>query len=166
MARKFFISIPGPPRGWDRTNSFNGRQITPKWMRAHKALIQKLFNAKYPRHEPMTGPLMVRMTAVFAIPKSFNAKQHQAALEGKLFVTKRPDKDNIEKLIYDSLNKLAWVDDSQCSGGCIKRYGEPERIDVSIEELHNPVETPADKQRRAKQDQFEMTFRRVPRRAK
>ena len=76
--------------------------------------------------------------------------QRAAALTGQLYATKKPDKDNIEKAIADALNGVAWFDDAQISGGGTKRYGSPERVDVTIEELDGIVETPGDIRRKNK----------------
>lgn len=154
MGRKFSFSIPGRPFGWQRVVPFKGgKPYVTRETRIYKDQVRAIFAQRFSRQEPITGPVMVRVTAVFGIPKSFNAAQREAAMSGALYATKKPDKDNIEKAIYDALNGVAWADDAQVSGGCIKRYGEPERVDVTIEELHNPVESPADKRRRVKSEQ-------------
>jgi Holliday junction resolvase RusA-like endonuclease len=52
---------------------------------------------------------------------------------------KKPDWDNIGKLVCDSLNKVAYWDDSQiCRGSVVKRYvegNEPPSITISIDFL-------------------------------
>lgn len=160
MGRKFNFSIPGRPFGWQRVIPFKGgKPYLSRETRIYKQQVRDLFAIKFPRETPITGPVMVRITAVFAIPKGFTAAQRAAALAGQLYVTKKPDKDNIEKAIYDALNGLAWQDDAQVSGGCIKRYGEPERVDVTIEELHNTVETPVDKRRKTSAAELKLPFR-------
>lgn len=99
---------------------------------------------------PMTGPVRLHITAVFAIPASWPARLRDAALAGRLYFTGKPDRDNIEKLVCDSLKELAWVDDSQvCAGPVVKRYGTPARTDVAIEEISQPAipATPGEERR-------------------
>jgi Holliday junction resolvase RusA-like endonuclease len=141
------FSIPGRPRGWDRPSIYQGRPIEPKWQRVHKALIRKIFTEKYPEHEPWTGPFLMRFVAIFETPKSFSPALHQAAAEGRLHYIARPDKENIEKLILDALNGIAYVDDAQQQGGGVKRYGPgPERVDIEMTLLEG-LPTPGEQRR-------------------
>lgn len=120
---------------------------TPAETAALEKVIALEFKRRFPGHSPHTGPVMLRFTAVFPIPKSFTGKRLQAAKEGRLLHTARPDKDNIEKLVCDALNGIAWMDDAQVQGGGVKRYGTQERIDVSLEFLTNPYPTDSDQRR-------------------
>lgn len=116
--------------------------------------IRRLFAAKFPGHRPWTGAVMLRFTAVFETPASFTNALKAAAREAKLFCTAKPDKDNIEKLIVDALNGLAWVDDAQVQGGGVKRYGSPARIEVDLQSLDSPdvPATPGQKRAEARVD--------------
>lgn len=164
MTERLFFSIPGEPRGKGRPRIAPGqtRPYTPKETVAAERAIRAEFIRLFPKHKPWTGPVMLRFTAVFAIPKSFNAALRQAALEGKVYAIKKCDKDNIEKLLADSLNGLAWVDDSQLQGGGIKRYGEPARTDVTLEHLSSPdlPTTPGQRRMEAKGAQMALGLSR------
>lgn len=158
---KISFSIPGPPQGKGRPrHTKSGRTYTPLETVEAERDILRMFKLAHPRHKPFLGPVMVRVTAIFPIPAGFNAKQRAAAMAGEIFYTSKPDKDNIEKLLYDALNGHAWIDDSQCSGGCIKRYGHPPRLDVTIEELSNPVASGADIRREKKASQGQLVLGR------
>lgn len=101
----------------------------------------------------MTGTVKLSVEAVFAVPKSFPAKLRAAALAGEVAYTGKPDKDNIEKLVMDALNGVAWVDDSQIDRGpTVKRYGVPERVEVVVEELKaaDGLKSPAERRREKK----------------
>lgn len=84
-------------------------------------------------------PLKIDMTFLFPIPKSYTKKQ-RAEIEKMNFIhTKRPDRDNLEKLVLDALNGVAYKDDSQVyTGETTKKYtlGEPCTI-VKITEIVN-----------------------------
>lgn len=149
MTRLAF-SIPGEPKGKDRARAYASivetddgpkavvRMVTPpETVKAEKA-IRLLFARKFPKHQRWTGAVLIKFVAVFETPKSFNSALQAAAAEGRLHAIKKPDKDNIEKLIADALNGLAWHDDAQVMGGGLKKYGSPARVDVWIESLDSP----------------------------
>ena len=55
---------------------------------------------------------------------------------GQLRPTKRPDMDNIVKIVADSLNKVAYHDDAQVVSTTIEKwYGTIPRVEVSISEI-------------------------------
>ena len=54
-------------------------------------------------------------------------------LSGIIFPTKKPDLDNIAKIICDALNGFAYADDSRIVSMMInKEYGENPGVHVSI----------------------------------
>jgi Holliday junction resolvase RusA-like endonuclease len=54
----------------------------------------------------------------------------------KVYPTIKPDFDNIEKIVADSLLKLAFDDDKQIvESHTFKRYSERPRVDVTVEEI-------------------------------
>lgn len=158
MTGRVTLTIPGEPRGWGRPTpvaKLRGdgtpfvMMVTQEETREAKNALKRLFRAKYPDHRPWTGPVMLRFTAVFETPASFNKALKEAAARGALYCTKKPDKDNIEKLIKDALSGLVYADDQQCMGGGIKRYGSPARVEISFESLESPDVPPTPGQRRA-----------------
>ena len=150
------FSLPGVPKGKDRPRASarvayqGGRPIAVvsvhsdrDMVAAEKAILRE-FRLRFPRHEPWTGPVMLRFTAVFPTTSEFTKAQREAAARGELFHSAKPDKDNVEKLLVDALNGWAWVDDAQIQGGGVKRYGSPARIDVVLEKLPG-IASPADR---------------------
>lgn len=118
--------------------------VTPGDTRAAEAMIRAAFKRRYPDHRPWSGPVMLNFNAVFAIPGSFSYPLAQQARAGKLYVTKKPDKDNIEKLIVDALNGVAFHDDAQVIGGGVKIYGDLPRLEFSLTRLAQTA-TPAER---------------------
>lgn len=162
MTRRVTLTIPGEPIGWGRPTPvarLNAAgepfvmMVTQEQTRAAKAAVRAAFKRKYPGHKPWTGPVMLRFTAVFETPKSFNKALREAADRGVLYATKKPDKDNIEKLIKDALNGVVYVDDQQVMGGGLKRYGSPARVEISFERLDSPDVPPTPGERRAQRAQ-------------
>ena len=156
---RIVFTIPGKPRGKARPRS-TARLVMvdgkPKAiatvysdpdMEALEAEVARLFRrAAGPDFQPATGPIKLNILAVFPIPQSFNATTRGLALQGKVWHRGTPDLDNIEKLIADGLNKIAWIDDGQIAVVTKgKRYGQPERVEVTIEALEQPpgTRTPA-----------------------
>ena len=58
------------------------------------------------------------------------------AYQGKIRPTKKPDFDNIAKIVCDSLNTIAYKDDSQVIDGQVRKfYSEKPRIVVKIRQI-------------------------------
>lgn len=78
----------------------------------------------------------ISVVAVFPIPGSASRKRRRDMLEGRELPTKKPDADNILKIILDALNGLAYADDKQVVWAeCQKNYGEQPGVLVAVEEI-------------------------------
>lgn len=141
LTARVAFSIPGKPRGWQRSGTADGRHYVKKETAAEQAFVRKLGSAAMAGREPIVGPVSLTIDAVFAMPASWPSR-----VQGMSDVphVSKPDLDNIEKLILDALNGVAWLDDAQvCSVAKRKRYGEGERVDIVLEELSTTVDHPA-----------------------
>jgi Holliday junction resolvase RusA-like endonuclease len=69
--------------------------------------------------KPLEGAVEIEIVTFFPIPESWSkAKKAEA-----YWHTSKPDGDNIAKLVKDSLNGVAWIDDAQVARQTIiKRY--------------------------------------------
>lgn len=85
----------------------------------------------------LQGPIRARIEVYYSIPKSYTKKRRLEIKEGRERATKKPDIDNITKIILDALNKIAFDDDSQVVElTVIKRYTEEnERVEFELEEI-------------------------------
>lgn len=73
---------------------------------------------------------------MYSIPKSMTKKNRQLIEEGKLHPTKKPDLDNVAKIVLDSLNGIAYSDDSQIVKLNVeKHYSENPRVEVTLYEV-------------------------------
>jgi len=133
--REKMIVVEGKIKGKARPRVFNGHAMTPKdtvnyenWVRIN----YKEQNGKY-----LDGPIKARITAYYPIMSSYSKKRVKAIKEGLEYPTKKPDGDNIAKIILDSLNGIAFKDDSQIVELTIlKRYTEElERVEFELEEI-------------------------------
>ena len=61
----------------------------------------------------LQGPLQVSIKAYFPVPKSTTKKNREQIEAGHLLPTKKPDADNIAKVVCDALNQVAYSDDTQ-----------------------------------------------------
>jgi Holliday junction resolvase RusA-like endonuclease len=91
---------------------------------------------KYVPEVPLSGPLALRVKAVFSIPASWSQKKKIQAANGELWPTKRPDLDNVIKHVKDVMTDLRfWIDDAhvvEYLPGTGKAYGVNPGIEIEI----------------------------------
>lgn len=81
-------------------------------------------------------PVKIEIVAFFAPPKSARKKDKIEMLANRILPEKKPDCDNIAKIILDALNKIAYIDDSQVIELVVKkRYSAEAKVIVHIEEI-------------------------------
>ena len=75
--------------------------------------------------------------AKFLPPKSTSKIKHAEMLCGSLKPLKKPDVDNIVKVVADALNGVAYHDDTQIVSVSAKKvYAASEGLDVIVEEYN------------------------------
>lgn len=118
-----------------RYSSKTGRMYTPTKTSSFEEKVKWEFKSKYNvKTELSTKPFKAKITAIFEPPKSISKKKKDELLS-KVDYIKKPDADNIAKIILDSLNGLAYKDDSQVSALLVlKDYGLENKIIVELEE--------------------------------
>ena len=82
--------------------------------------------------------LDVRILAFYGIPKSASKKNKEKMKKGLLRPVKKPDMDNVVKIVADALNQVAYRDDTQivdCQ--CRKFYSDNPRVEVTIREVES-----------------------------
>jgi Holliday junction resolvase RusA-like endonuclease len=132
--------IPGEPKGKARPRVFTNNQgrrqaITPKETLSYENLVKWVYQNTYGARK-LEGELEARIVAMYSIPKSMTKKNRQLIEEGKLHPTKKPDLDNVAKIVLDSLNGIAYSDDSQIVKLNIeKHYSENPRVEVTLYEV-------------------------------
>lgn len=136
MGRRISFEIPGEPCGKGRPR-FTGRiAYTPKKTAVYENLVKLAYREKYKDFTFGTAPVVMTVEAHLSIPKSVSKKKKQQMQDGEILPTKKPDFDNIAKIIGDALNGIAYHDDSQIVGfQFLKRYDERPRVCVFIKEV-------------------------------
>lgn len=134
---KYTLTLPGKPVAKGRPKfTKTGHAYTPGKTRGAEAVLREAFQWQYPRHIALAGP--VRMTVIFymPIPEGMKKADRIAAEAEQLWHTKKPDADNMLKLVTDALNGLAFWDDSQiCDVRAKKLYSKQPRTVIELESL-------------------------------
>jgi len=129
------IIVEGKIKGKARPRVFNNRAITPADTVNYENWVRLCYQQQEGRH--LEGSIRARIIAYYKIPKSYTKKRVQAIREELEYPQKKPDIDNVAKIILDSLNKIAYEDDSQVVElTVLKRYTEEvERVEFELEEI-------------------------------
>jgi Holliday junction resolvase RusA-like endonuclease len=127
------LIVPGEPCGKGRPRfTRKGFAYTPTKTRNYEATVKAIFAQTYPNFVPLDGALKVTVFAYMGIPASVSVKKRDAMLAQEIWPTKRPDIDNIFKII-DALNGIAFRDDSLIVSAVIRKaYSERPRLEIFI----------------------------------
>jgi Holliday junction resolvase RusA-like endonuclease len=108
-----------------------GHTYTPEKTVNYETLVKQLYiMCSNERHD---GALKLTVEAFFTIPKSASKKNREKMLQGEIRPIKRPDWDNVGKIVSDALNELAYKDDSYIvSANVEKWYSDNPRVEVEI----------------------------------
>ena len=118
-----------------RVNTYTCKAYTPTNTKDYELLVKQYFKIKYPRFVPLENRLSVKIVATFKVPKTTTKKDREQIEKGLISPTKKPDIDNIVKIILDALNQMAFKDDTQITKLEVEKvYGEEEKVYVAIEE--------------------------------
>lgn len=136
------FQVPGKPQGKARARTVYNKHLkhsvsyTPDNDLLYENLIKTLYMqaADGVRFEKGT-PVTLRIVARFEPPKSASKKRQFEMLEGLIPPLKKPDIDNIVKVVADALNGAAYHDDTQIIFTVAKKaYSAVEGLDITIEE--------------------------------
>lgn len=118
-----------------RMNTRTGRAYTPTNTKLYEYSLRQWFIREYPYFTPIETRVKVTIIAYFGIPKSTSKKKEAEMLQDNISPTKKPDADNIIKIVLDAMNKFAFKDDTQVTKLEIeKKYDKTPRIYIKIEE--------------------------------
>ena len=152
------FTVPGPPQGKGRPRfTRTGHAFTPAKTAEYERQIRQAYTRQCGQTFPEDAALRVKIVAWFSVPASDSKARRDMKLKHKMLPIKKPDWDNIGKVICDALNGLAYRDDSQIvDGRVIKVYGEQPKVTVIIEaieadntEPQHDIPTNTEKPRRA-----------------
>ena len=129
------FEVPGEPRGKGRPRfTKEGHPYTDSETRAYEKMIMAYYRQALGGFRwPDNAYVAVEVTAVYPIPKSATKASRAAIQEGKILPRRKPDIDNVLKVVLDSLNGYAYKDDAQVvmvSGK--KIYGHEPKLIIEI----------------------------------
>lgn len=126
--------IPGDPKAWQRARTFGKRFFNSSQMVHYQNKIAVF--AKNEGIKIIDGPINLELEFYFSRPKKWcRAKDPTCAL----VMPRRPDADNLIKMISDGLNGIAWNDDAQIVEVRAKKFyhemGGSPRTEIKISPL-------------------------------
>lgn len=133
---KVSFTIDGEPVGKarPRMNTRTGRAYTPDKTRIYEEYTKMLYKSKVKHY--FEGYVRLTIKAFYGIARSDSKKIKEQKVNNTLRPSKKPDIDNVIKLIADSLNEIAYKDDTQIVEiEAMKYYSDNPRVEVTIEAL-------------------------------
>lgn len=127
------IVIPGKPMAKQRPRLGKVGVYTPNPTLNYENFVKWCF--KESSGKMLNGEIIVMIKAYFPVLKSVSKKQREKMLQDEIKPAKKPDLDNIAKIVLDSLNGLAYKDDSQVVKMQIEKYySDSPRVEVYLKE--------------------------------
>ena len=131
------FEVPMVPvgKGRPKFSTFGGhvRAITPSKTRNAEGIIKLFAEQAMAGRDLIQGPVYLEIIAIFPVLASYSKVKRQACLMGDIFPTKKPDMDNIGKLVCDALNNIVFEDDVQIVRlNARKIYGEKARLLITV----------------------------------
>ncbi|CEI72945.1 RusA family crossover junction endodeoxyribonuclease [Romboutsia hominis] len=133
---KVDFTIDGEPEGKARPrfNTKTGRAYTTDRTRMYEDYTKLLYRSQIKHY--FEGYIRLTVKAFYKIAKSDSKKIKEQKKANVLRPSKKPDIDNVVKLIADSLNDIAYKDDTQIVEIVAKKfYSENPRVEVTIESI-------------------------------
>lgn len=128
------ITVPGQPTGKARPRVVRGHTYTP--VETTKAEWDIGWLAKQAGAQITAAPVALTVRAYFRVPPRWPKRWREDALTGVLHHTRKPDGDNVLKLVGDALNHIIWEDDGQVVRATVEKwYSDLPRLEIEIEVL-------------------------------
>ena len=134
------FEVPGQPKGKERPRwtmvSNTSIVYTPRNTRDYEKIIKTFYKINNFKAFKKDDALEISAIAYYQIPKNTKKSHKLLMLKGKMLPTKKPDIDNIIKVVLDALNGIAYHDDSQvCKVNFMKMYSEDPRLKILIKKV-------------------------------
>jgi Holliday junction resolvase RusA-like endonuclease len=149
------FTVLGEPRGKGRPRFTKmGIAYTDSETRAYENLVRSAYRRAAQGAAPIRAgvPVEVHITAFFGIPKNLTKREQYDIASGRTRPTKKPDLDNIIKIVCDALNPVkdkktgavifegAYADDAQVVKAIPEKlYSMTPRVEVTIEPIMPPT---------------------------
>ena len=131
------IVVEGTIRGKQRPQfkKKTGRAFTPNQTINYENWIKQCYIEQ--SNKLLQGAIRARIEIYYSVPKSYSKRKIEVIKDGTDYPMKKPDCDNVVKIVLDSLNKIAYDDDKQVVElTVLKRWTfDNERIEFEMEEI-------------------------------
>ncbi len=127
-------TIPLEPIAWKRAGMNFDRRLFFDKQKNEKVALGIYLTRDHNNAPRWTGPIAIDVIFYFKIPKSIKDRN----INGSLWVYKKPDADNLYKLLADAINdtQSIWTDDCQVADAHIRKlYDKDPRTIITISQL-------------------------------
>lgn len=137
---KVKFTVLGEPEGKGRPRFRKVGGFVKPYTPENTASYENLVKLEYRRQckdfkFEIDTPLDMRITAYYSIPKSTSKKKRALMEQFQIRPMKKPDNDNIVKVVQDALNEVAFHDDVQVVDCQLRKfYSDNPRLVVTIQE--------------------------------
>ena len=130
------FTISGQPIAKGRPKfTKRGFAYTPDKTREYEEWVKWEFTNQI-KEQPYENPVEMNIKFYIEIPKSYPKQKQKKLEEETTYRGKKPDLDNLIKAVTDSINGLAYVDDSLIVKiKAEKFYGKTPRTEVEIKQV-------------------------------
>jgi len=132
-----FLEIAPTPKGRPRLGK-GGNTYTPSKTKMAEREIRILLSAEVGRSKIQITekPVYVKLVFHYPFPRKMSSRDKLLADLGMFYKATRPDLDNLEKLVLDSMNGLIFYDDNQVVKlASEKIYSAREGVELKVLEL-------------------------------
>ena len=133
------FTVPGEPVAQGRprfsTRGSFVKAYDPEKSKSYKAYVKLVAAAAMSERSLKTfdGAIAVSIRAYVSVPKSKSKKFRENALKGLEHPTKKPDCDNIAKILLDAMTGIVYEDDKQIIRLVVEKfYDEVPRVEVTV----------------------------------
>ena len=136
---KISFTVFGEPFGKQRPrhSRLSNTTYTPTKTKQHERDIVTAYRAQCGGFRfPADSYISLQVAAFMKIPSGASKAKRKLMLDGIIRPTKKPDWDNIGKLVADALNGVAYDDDKCIVDACVQKfYSETPRIQVILQSI-------------------------------
>ena len=140
--KQIIFKIDSEPvgKGRPRFSRYNGKPYTPERTERFEKYVRMCYRSQAgTNYIGGNVPIKVEICAFYRIAQRVSKKNRLSMLKWIIKPTKKPDADNVAKIILDALNGFAWQDDAQITDlRIIKRYSDEPCVVVEISEDTEP----------------------------
>ena len=129
------FTIEGEPVGKGRPRHGKYKTYTPAKTKSVENNIAYFYKVNVGHY--FEGYVRLKLDLYYSIAKSDSKKKKMMKLNNELRPNKKPDIDNVIKLVADALNEVAYKDDTQIIElECRKFYSDIARMEITLEDLN------------------------------